>query len=154
MRPSTFWMSYGECQPLATSSPRPSVDDMTGWQVARDYEASAHLQMGAFSLSNLFTPSAKGRRRAFEVSHHLAKAERLERERVVGTLHRAVGVKCFSTNARAEHVGGHKPSRSRCRARKPITASGRARGTARHPEIELLERRGIPAVHCRIRAAG
>ena len=75
--------------------------------------------IGPASLgSGRFFPVAERGRRPLQVAHDLAHALRLEREAWSVPFAGRLSVKCFSMTRRAEHVGGERPSRSRCRGRR------------------------------------
>ena len=79
--------------------------------------------------------------RAVEVAHHLAQADRLERERVVGALPRAVQREVLLDDARAEHIGrdGHRDAVVVAREADDRVREQRSRYVAITPQVELVE---------------
>src|SRR6187200_1061701 len=67
------------------------TDHVARWQVARNDQALAHLSdRRSLALVEFLLAVAHRLERAIEVTDHLAQPDRLERERVVGALHRAI----------------------------------------------------------------
>ena len=114
-------------------------------QVARHDEALAHLDdRRLLALVDLLDAVADRLVGALEVAHHLAQPDRLERERVVGALHRAVQREVLLDDAGAEDVGGHRHRDAVVVAREPDDRAGKpfaVRGD--DAQVELLERRRI-----------
>src|SRR5687768_5071666 len=118
---------------------------VAGREIADNDQALAHLDDGRLlALVDLLVPVAERLAGALEIANHLSKADRLERKRMVGPLHRPVEGEMLFDDAGAEHVGRHRhrdavvvAGIANDRARKPLAI------LADHPEIELLERRRI-----------
>ena len=107
VRPITLSSSYGG---------RPSPGDFSARSSRRSVcptgsVAAATIFLPIFVIGSdlarirRLRPVAEGDARAPEVADELAQADRLEREAVVGALHRAVEREVLLDDARAEHVG-------------------------------------------------
>src|SRR5215204_3540085 len=121
------------------------ADHMARRQVSRDDEALAHLDdWRVLAVVELFLAVAHRLERAIEVADHLAQADRLERERMVGAFHRAIQREMFFDDARTEHVGGEGHGDAVVVARethdrlREMIAIG-----ADHSQVEFFERRRI-----------
>ena len=116
-------------------------------QIAGDDQALAHLDdRRLLALVDLLASVAERLVGALEVAHHLAQADRLERERVVGPLHRTVQREVLLDDPRAQHVRRHRHGDAVVVAgdSRSTAPGNRSRYCVDHSQIELLERRRIP----------